>query len=123
MEHLTTEQPMKAAHKAVSLGLIMSMSVLAGCGGAPSSSDVRKLIEDEQEKSAQMMRQIGGKMGDNITKMMPVVEDVDVLGCEEQRENVYACDIEVTSSLNGKENSEVSSVTLAKNKNGEWKAI
>ncbi|NMY52004.1 hypothetical protein [Pseudomonas sp. WS 5011] len=115
---------MKVVRNFVALCLITSAALLAGCGGDPSSADVMEVFNAQVEKQAQMMQSIGGKDAAKMfDRMVPKVTDVDVKSCDEIRDDVFKCDIELTAILNDQESTKITTIVLGKKKDGSWAAM
>lgn len=68
-----------------------------------------------------MIQSIGGKDAAKMFgNMIPKIIDVDVKSCEEVRDEVFKCDIELTATQSGQESSEITTIVLGKKKNGSW---
>lgn len=93
---------------------------LSACSGAPSESDIKAMMEAELEQTSTMLKGIAGNgMAD---AMRTDIHDVTLHGCDEIRDEVYRCDVEVdvTAPLVGR-NVQRSNITLAKTDAG-WTA-
>lgn len=112
---------MKVVRNFLTLCLITSAAVLSGCGNEPSSADVMEVINAQVEKQTQMMQSIGGKDAAKMFgNMIPKITDVDMKSCEEIRDAIFKCDIELTATQNGQESSKMTTVVLGKKKDGSW---
>lgn len=102
---------MKRSHKILrALAGAAASIALTACGGAPSDSDIKKAIENqsaEEEKNR-------GVLGD----LLPSVKFVKKIGCNEDGENVFKCDVEVEVTQLGKTNNAIVPMRFAKGSNG-----
>lgn len=104
----------KAIYGALLLG---STLLLSACSSGPSERDVKALIEAQLEQMSAMLGEMGGESMSGMLKVE--IHDVTLHGCEEERTDVYRCDVEVdaTAPLVGR-SVERSEILLAKSKDG-----
>jgi len=76
--------------------MIAAALSLAACSKGPSESDMNKAVKKSVEDSNQQMASIG--FGKAFSSDVP---EVKKLGCKDDGENAYRCDIEV-SGRNGR---------------------
>ena len=80
---------------------ILAVLSLAACGTGPSESDMNAAVKRSVEESNKQMAAMGnmfGGAGRGITDAMKVeVPEVKKIGCKEDGEKAYRCDIEVIS--------------------------
>ncbi len=97
--------------------LLTSTLLLAACSSGPSESDIKALLEAELDKMSSMVSEIGGESMSDMLKVE--IHDVIIHGCEEERSDVYRCDVEVdaTAPVLGR-SVERSEILLAKSDNG-----
>ena len=71
-------------------------SVLAGCGGAPSESDIKTALEKQVKAERDAMEQISGKQAMEMMKgMFAEIKSVHKIGCKDDGEKAYKCDVEL----------------------------
>ena len=80
---------------------------LTACGGAPSDSDIKKAIEKQSAEEEKVL-------GD----LLPSVKFVKKIGCNEDGENAFKCDVEVEVTQLGKTNNGVAPMRFTKGSNG-----
>lgn len=80
---------------------------LTACGGAPSDSDIKKAIEKQSAEEEKVL-------GD----LLPSVKFVKKIGCNEDGENAFKCDVEVEVTQLGKTNNGVVPMRFTKGSNG-----
>ncbi|MGO1247858.1 MAG: hypothetical protein ACTHXN_08055 [Oceanisphaera sp.] len=108
------------------LGLVLgAAAVLTACGGAPSDSQVRQVLEEQIERDLAQLSGIAGQAGlEDVAKgMMPKVEDISPQGCEAADNDVYICTVEATVTMMGVQNTEMQDFRFKKNNDGDWKVI
>ncbi|TVP91925.1 MAG: hypothetical protein EA348_02980 [Pseudomonadaceae bacterium] len=97
--------------------LLAATLLLAACSSGPSESDIQALLESEINKMSAAMGELGG---DEMSDMLKVdIHSVKIHSCEEERTDVYLCDVEIdaTSPLGGR-STERSMIMLAKSDDG-----
>lgn len=94
-------------------------SALTGCGGAPSESDIKSAVEKQVKAEQDAMGQIAGKMGTDMYKaMIPEIKGVHKIGCKEDGEKAYKCDIEVEVIQGGKTGKNATALRFVKGSDG-----
>ncbi|SDU30461.1 hypothetical protein [Halopseudomonas salegens] len=97
--------------------LLASTVLLSACSSGPSESDIKALLEAEMEKMSAMIGELGG---DSMSDMLEVeIHKVTIHSCEEERSDVYRCDVEVdaTAPVTGR-SVERAEIVLAKSDDG-----
>ena len=104
----------KAIYGALLLG---SSLLLSACSSGPSEDDVKTLLEAQMNQMSAMLGEIGGESMSGMLKVD--IHAVTIHSCEEQRTNVYLCDIDVdaTTPIAGR-SMQRSEVLMAKSKDG-----
>ncbi len=104
----------KAIYGALLLG---SSLLLSACSSGPSENDVKALLEAQMNQMSTMMGEIGGESMSGMLKVD--IHGVTIHSCEEQRTNVYLCDVDVdaTRPIAGR-SVQRSEVLMAKSKDG-----
>ncbi len=97
--------------------LIASTLALSACSSGPSESDIKALLESEVDKMTAMVGELGGEKMSDMLKVD--IHKVTIHSCEEERNDVYLCDVEVeaTSPMTGR-SVERSEILLAKSDDG-----
>lgn len=76
--------------------LLCSSLLLSACSSGPSEDDVKTLLEAQMNQMSGMLGEIGGE---NMSSMLKVnIHAVTIHSCEEQRTNVYLCDVDVDAT-------------------------
>lgn len=98
--------------------LLASTVLLSACSSGPSENDIKALLEAQMDKMSAMVSDLGG---DSMSGMLKVeIHNVTIHSCEEERTDVYRCDVEVdaTAPVIGR-SVERSEILLAKS-DGGW---
>ena len=70
--------------------------ILSGCSGAPSEGDIKAAIEKEMQDNIEAGRAAGGTTVAEMMKgMMPKIKNIKKIGCKDDGENAYLCDVEM----------------------------
>ena len=94
------------------LFLAVSAITLTACSGGHSEGDIQAMMEKELEQTNSAVTSMVG--ADMANAMRTEIHDVTLHGCDEVRDDVYSCDVEVdlTAPIVGR-NVQRSSITLA----------
>lgn len=107
--------------KAIS-SLFLTTTLLAACGGAPSEADMTKAIDKQIQAEMTAAKQFMGGAGASMAeKMAPKLENLKKIGCKDDGENAYRCDIEIEITQNGATNKAPTSMRFVKGSDG-WMA-
>jgi len=68
-------------------------ALLTACSGAPSEGDIQGAVERQMKAEQESLAKIGG--AELAKSMLPVVTGVKKIGCKEDGEKAYRCDVEV----------------------------
>ena len=83
------------------LSTILLVLPLAACGTGPSESDmnaaVKKSVDDSNKQIAAMGNMFGGAGRGMTDSMKTATPEVKKIGCKEDGDNAYRCDIEIIS--------------------------
>lgn len=71
--------------------VLVAVISLAGCGKGPSESDMNKAVKKSVEDSNRQMANIG--FGGSFQSEVPEVKKI---GCKDDGDNAYRCDIELS---------------------------
>lgn len=94
-------------------------SVLAGCGGAPSESDIKAAVEKQVKAERDAMEQISGKPAMEMVKgMFPEIKSVHKIGCKEDGEKAYRCDVELEVAQGKQTGKNAASLRFVKGSDG-----
>lgn len=101
------------------MALAATCFALSGCSGAPSESDIKSAVEKQVKAEQDAMGQIAGKMGEDMYKsMIPEIKSVHKIGCKEDGEKAYKCDIELEVSQGGKTGKNAAALRFVKGSDG-----
>lgn len=107
--------------------VLVPVAVLAttGCSSEPSSSDIKAALENDVKRTLEMqtnMTNVFGSRGKPASATGPKLEDIRKVGCKEDGENAYRCDVELVIINAGEKKSSVMPARLVKTSSG-WKAM
>lgn len=103
--------------------LVCSIGLLSlfGCSAGPSESDidaaVQKLVEQQNKEITALGSMMGGTNSKMLDSMKVEAPKVKKIGCKEDGENAYLCDVELTN----KQGTNVAPMRLVKGSGG-WVA-
>lgn len=89
---------------------MFSCLLLAGCGGAPSESEIKATVEKQQ---AQDLKNAGP-----VADLLPTVKVLKKVGCKEDGEKAYKCDLEVEVTQLNKTQTTVAPLRFVKTSDG-----
>lgn len=98
------------AKKISFVSVIFSCILLAGCGGAPSEAEIKATVERQQ---AQDLKNAGTAAG-----LLPTIKVLKKIGCKEDGEKAYKCDLEVEVTQFEKTQTRVAPVRFVKTSDG-----
>lgn len=77
---------------------------LAACSGAPSEGDIRGALDRQIKTEQESLAKLGGAFGGTalVKSMIPAISGVKKVGCKEDGEKAYRCDVEVEVSRGDK---------------------
>jgi hypothetical protein len=92
---------------------------LVACGGAPGDGAVKEAVmKQANAERAALTKMSGGLGADFLNALVPEVKDVKKVGCKEDGEKAYRCDVELTLSQGGAEQRAVSPMRFVKASDG-----
>ena len=92
--------------------VVMVGALLTGC--EPSQTDVASAVQKQFDKEAKATRDLVGDLGSRA----PKIKSVKKLGCKEDGENAYRCDVEVEVAMNGQTEKKIVPARLVKGSDG-----
>ncbi|OQW86024.1 MAG: hypothetical protein BWK72_19080 [Rhodoferax ferrireducens] len=96
-----------------------TLLMLSACGGAPSEGDIKTAIEKQMTAEAKGMAQMGGKQASDMMKnLLPEIKSVKKIGCKEDGEKAYKCDVEMEVSQMGNTNKGIAPIRFVKGSDG-----
>lgn len=104
--------------KKLFLGAALTIG-LTGCGGAPSDSDIKTALDKAVLQQQKMMESVGGGQMKDMLKIE--YTSVKKIGCKEDGEKAYLCDVEVVAKTVAGEQKETSAIRLVNGSDG-WVA-
>lgn len=96
-----------------------AMLLLTACGGAPSEGDIKSALEKSRADSLKSMAQFGNS--EMVKSMLPEFKNIRKIGCKEDGEKAYKCDVELEVSVGGNTNKGIAPLRLVKGSDG-WMA-
>ena len=78
----------------------LGCAMLAACSGAPSEGDIRSALDQQMKAEQESLAKIGGAV--LAKSMLPEVVGVKKVGCKDDGEKAYRCDVEVEVLQRGK---------------------
>lgn len=113
--HLTT----KPLQILFTTGILL---MLSACGGAPSEGDIKTALEKQMGAETKAMEKFGGKEVANMAKSyLPEIKSVKKIGCKEDGEKAYKCDVEMEVTQMGNTNKGIAPIRFVKGSDG-WLA-
>lgn len=104
--------------KAAACGLCFTL-FLTACGGAPSEGEMKAAIEKQTVAQQKQLEAFAGKAAVAMSgDLMPKITGAKKVGCKEDGESAYRCDVEVQVSQNGAVNSTVTQMRFVKGSDG-----
>ena len=107
--------------KKISLSVLVTVSslMLSACGGAPSEADMKTAINRETEAGIKTMEGFGGKAGADMARSMyPELQSLHKIGCKEDGEKAYRCDVEVEVKQNNSLQKNTAAIRFVKGSDG-----
>lgn len=96
-----------------------ALLVLAACGGSPSDGDIKTAIEKQMGADIKAMEQFGGNQTASIIKnLTPEIKSVKKVGCKEDGDKAYKCDVEMEVTHMGNTNKAIAPVRFVKASDG-----
>lgn len=79
------------------LAAVGTATLLAGCGGgAPSETDITRAVQRQMSAEREAIEKIAGKSGAGMfQRMVGELKSVRKIGCKEDGEKAYQCDVEL----------------------------
>ena len=74
--------------------MLGSAMLLVACGGEPSESDIRAVMEKDIKLANEQMSSLGSALGTG-TKMETKLHSVKKIGCKADGDKAYLCDVEM----------------------------
>lgn len=97
-------------------------ALLTACGGAPSEADMKKAIDKQVQAEMTATKQFMGGAGASMAeKLTPKIENLKKIGCKDDGENAYRCDLELEVTQNGRTNKAPTRMRFIKGSDG-WMA-
>lgn len=93
--HLAMNKNKRTANIIAMPAIVASTLFLVACGGEPSSSDVKSLVETELKPVLEMQTKMLSGLTGVSPANAPTLKEVKKTGCKEDGENAYRCDVEI----------------------------
>jgi hypothetical protein len=95
---------------------------LSACGGSPSEGDIKAAIEKQMQNETKAMQAFGGKQTAEMMKgLVPEIKSIKKIGCKEDGEKAYKCDVEMEVTQMGATNKGIAPLRFVKGSDG-WMA-
>lgn len=91
---------------------------LTACSGAPSEGELKQAIERKMKADSEALQRVVGKQG---MPTAPEIKRVEKVGCKEDRDKAYKCDVELELLQNGASSKGAASMRFIKDNEG-WLA-
>lgn len=107
-----------------SIQILLSASALlalSACGGAPSDGDIQSAFEKQTKIQAEAWNKMDKQFADAMRNATPEIRSTKKIGCKEDGEKAYRCDVEIEASLRGDTSKRIVPVRLVKGSDG-WMA-
>ncbi|MDY7218858.1 hypothetical protein TOI97_04645 [Denitrificimonas sp. JX-1] len=116
---------MKQFKKLTTFGIILSVAtILTACSdGAPSETEVRKVLEDQMKVDLGQLDKDNTGIGQMVNNMLPKFNNISLQGCESGSNDIYTCSVEATVTMFGQEKTSMENIRLKKNKEGQWRLV
>lgn len=114
----------KTAYSYVVL-LPAAVLMMTACSGEPSSSDVKGALENDVKQMLEMQSNFASALsgrGQSASATKPKLEDIRKVGCKEDGEKAYRCDVEIVVMNGGEKKSSVVPARFVKTSSG-WQAM
>lgn len=99
-------------------GVLACTLLLTACGG-PSEADIKSAIDKNAAATVESSKRLAGDLGGKLAEgVLPKVQKVHKIGCKDDGENAYRCDVELESTQLGSTSKEVASLRLLKGSEG-----
>lgn len=93
------------------VAVLLFCAAISACGGAPSNSDIKTAFDNQIKADIKAMPQ--------FASMYKVeIKDVRKIGCKENGEKAYVCDVELFVAKDGVENKGIKSMRFVKSSDG-----
>lgn len=98
--------------------LLASTLLLTACGG-PSEADIKSALDKSTASTVESSKRLAGDLGGKLAEgVLPKVQKVHKIGCKEDGDNAYRCDVELESTQLGSSSKDVASLRLLKGSDG-----
>lgn len=88
-----------ATQKIAGLGALAACALLGACSGAPSESQLKSAFETRMQADAKALDRTLGQ--GTSQKILGEITFLRKIGCKEDGEKAYQCDIEMQATRNG----------------------
>lgn len=101
--------------------LILPIALLAACSASPSDRDIRGAIERQQAERKQTLTSLLGERGAAMAGQLMgpgEIKSVKKIGCREDGENAWRCDIELQIAAGDATQTRVGQLRLVRSSSG-----
>lgn len=93
--------------------------LLSACGGSPSEADLKSAVDRQVKAEAEAMERVVGKQGMAMARSMTVeIKALHKIGCKEDGEKAYRCDVELEVMREGTASKAPTSMRFVKGSDG-----
>jgi len=94
---------------------------LSACGGAPSDSDIQSAFEKQAKMQADEWGKMDKQFADAMRNATPDIKSTRKIGCKEDGEKAYKCDVEIEATTRGNTSKGIVPIRFVKGSDG-WMA-
>ena len=94
-------------------------ALLAGCGGSPSDGDMLKAVQTQAAAERQAFERFAGRGAAGfLQKTQGEIKSVKKIGCKDDGEKAYRCDVEIELQQGGSTHKGPASLRFVKGSDG-----
>lgn len=109
---------MKPTISSLPFALVASLALTA-CGGAPSEAEIKATIEKQIAAERQAIQKMAGTQGTAmVNSLVPEIKSIKKIGCKDDGEKAYLCDVEMEVSQAGSTGKGVGPMRFVKGSDG-----
>lgn len=105
-------------------GLLIAAAWLAGCSGGPSEAQMTEAVKGlVNQQQAALQSASGGMFSGMARAMAAEITAVRKIGCKEDGQNAYLCDVEIEGKQGGQPFKKVTNMRMVKTSSGWTMAL
>jgi hypothetical protein len=97
---------------------VAALMTLSACGGAPSDSDIQSAFDKQKKMQAEAWEKMDKQFADAMKSATPEIKSTKKIGCKEDGEKAYKCDVEVEVVTKGNTTKKIVPVRFVKGSDG-----